>query len=200
MDHTELPASTPPAPPAAARALIGRWLAAGTLASLFSTVVLAWHGRRRHGSTTALINSPSHWVHGDRALRANAFSLRFTLLGGLIHHFSSMFWAVLYEAFLSSRRKRAADNDSEAPRTPSTSEVIAAASALTAVAWLVDTRLVPSRLTPGFERRSSAAGMLFIYGSFAAGLAAGALWMQRKKPSETPATARLYPMRRTGSV
>ncbi|MFT3859583.1 MAG: hypothetical protein QM742_19460 [Aquabacterium sp.] len=175
---------------------INRWLAAGSMASLLSMLVLAWHGRRRHGSSTALINSPSHWVHGDRALRANAFSLRFTLLGALIHHLSSMFWAVLYEGVLSAWRKpQTPDSAPPAAQTPSAAGMVATASALTAVAWLVDTRLVPARLTPGFERRSSSTGMLMIYGAFAVGLAAGALMIQRKSRPDTPANApapRLY--------
>lgn len=203
--------SSPVADPSLRKtAPFSRWLAAGSMASLLSTLVLAWYGRRRHGSSTALINSPSHWIHGDRALRANAFSLRFTLLGALIHHLSSMFWGVVYEGFLSAWRKRRTSGQEEggesgspegegapAAKLPSTAEALAAASALSVVAWLVDTRLVPPRLTPGFERRSSSKGMVLIYGSFAVGLAAGAL-MLRRKPAGQP-DAKLYTVRAVGS-
>lgn len=193
---------TPSAPTAESPSLkpsLNRWLAAGSMASLLSMLVLAWHGRQRHGSSTSLINSPSHWVHGDRALRANAFSLRFTLLGALIHHLSSMFWAVLYEGVLSAWRKPPSDKTAPSAAAPSAAGMVATASALTAVAWLVDTRLVPARLTPGFERRSSSTGMLMIYGAFAVGLAAGAFMIQRKASAgaATSTAPRLY---RVGSA
>jgi hypothetical protein len=165
---------------------LGRLLATGSMASLLSMAVLAWHGRRRHGSSTSLINSPSHLVHGDRALRANAFSLRFTLMGAAIHHLSSMFWAVVYEGFLNAWRKRRGTSG-EGPEgaiapssAPSTPEALAMATVLSSIAWLVDTRLVPARMTPGFERRSSKTGMLMIYSAFAVGLTAGALMIRRQ--------------------
>jgi hypothetical protein len=180
---------------------LGRWLATGSMASLLSMLVLAWHGRWRHGSSTALINSPSHVVHGDRALRANAFSLRFTILGALIHHLSAMFWAVLYEGFLQAWRKRRESTGAERTspnQAPSAVQAIATATVLSTVAWVVDTRLVPSRLTPGFERRSSSTGMVMIYGAFAVGLAAGALMISRKTGAEKPETQR-DPVVRTGT-
>jgi hypothetical protein len=153
-------------------------------------LVLAWQGRHRHGSSAALINAPSHWVHGDKALRANAPSLKFTLLGAAIHHASALFWATLYEGILralpvtsgqgdQTRQSLPAGQDTRA-RTPSKTSLITAASALTTAAWLVDTRLVPSRLTPGFERRSSRTGLAVTYGAFAAGLAMGALAARRR--------------------
>jgi hypothetical protein len=178
--------------PATARTTFNRWLATGSMASLLSMLVLAWHGRQRHGSRASLINSPSHVVHGDRALRANAFSLRFTLLGGVIHHISAMFWAMVYEGFLNAWRKRREVSPAAAAESPpSTAEALAAASVLTSIAWLVDTRLVPSRLTPGFERRSSSTGMLMIYGAFAVGLTAGALMIRRNagRPQEAKPTS-----------
>jgi hypothetical protein len=52
--------------------------------------------------------------------------------------------------------------------------------ALTAAAAVVDLKLAPSRLTPGFERRSPRS-LTCVYGGFAAGLAlGGALWRQRR--------------------
>ncbi|MGE5450672.1 MAG: hypothetical protein ACM3VZ_02355 [Acidobacteriota bacterium] len=153
-----------------------RWLTTGTAASLLSMLALAWHGRRRHGSSTSLINAPSHWIFGDRALRANGISWRFTLLGSLIHHASSLFWSAFYEATLNARPSDTSDTgpDAAAPREPSTGMIVLNAAALTTLAWLVDTRIVPDRLSPGFQRRSSKMGMLLIYGSFAAGLMLGA--------------------------
>lgn len=149
-----------------------RWLATGTLASVLSMCALAWHGRRRHGSSVSLINAPSHWIHGERALRANETSWRFTLPGAIIHHASSLFWAAFYEVSLNGRRRRHIGSDDALSASTTTVAAINAVG-LTTLAWLVDTRIVPDGLSPGFQRRSSKGGMLLIYGAFALGLFLG---------------------------
>lgn len=152
-----------------------RWLRTGTYAGLLSMAALAWHGRRRHGSSVSLINAPSHWIHGDRALRANQTSWRFTLPGTVIHQASSLFWSAIYECCLNGRRTQSNQTGSAV--------VMAATQAvgLTVLAWAVDTRLIPDRLSPGFQRRSSKSGMLLIYGSFAVGLFVGTLVQSRNR-------------------
>jgi hypothetical protein len=141
----------------------------GSLASLLSAVVLAWCGRAETGSAAAALNAPSHWLWGRRALRSDGASLRHTLPGMAIHHASSLFWGVFYEA-LQARRRRV---------TPALA--LADAAAVTAVAALVDLRLVPERLTPGFERRLSARSLSGVYLGFAAGLALGGLLVRRAR-------------------
>ena len=190
------------APGYALKPALGRWLATGTMASLASLTTLALYGRRRHGSSTSLINSPSHWVHGDRALRANSFSLRYTVWGALIHHLSSMFWAMFYEGLLGARHRRQQAGAQQPSPPPSAAELMAAASALSTIAWLVDTKVVPPRLTPGFERRSSPTGLVLIYGSFAVGLALGALITNsasKTQGKQAPAPENLHKLPKTGS-
>ena len=53
-------------------------------------------------------------------------------------------------------------------------QVVADAVAVTAVAALVDLKVVPEWLTPGFERRLSRPSLAGVYVGFAAGLALGA--------------------------
>jgi len=48
------------------------------------------------------------------------------------------------------------------------------------VAALVDLRLVPERLTPGFERRLSRRSLAWTYVGFGAGLALAGLLAQRR--------------------
>jgi len=141
----------------------------GSLASLLSAAVLAWRGRAETGHAAAALNAPSHWLWGRRALRRNDASLRHTLPGIAIHHASSLFWALFYEG-LQSRRRRV---------TPA--GAMADAAAVTAVAALVDLRLVPERLTPGFERRLSARSLSGVYLGFAAGLALGGLLVRQSR-------------------
>jgi hypothetical protein len=47
--------------------------------------------------------------------------------------------------------------------------------AVAALAYFVDYRLTPRRLTPGYERRLSGRALLAVYASLAAGLALGGL-------------------------
>lgn len=134
----------------------------GTLASLASAAVLAWRGRRENRRPLGPLNAPAHWVWGRESLRRDDASLRHTLTGAVVHHGSSLFWAVFYEA-LRSRRAR-----------PTPANAVSDAAAITAIAATVDLKLVPERLTPGFERRLSKRGLVWVYASFAAGLALGA--------------------------
>jgi len=141
---------------------------AGGIASVLSTAYLAWAGRRR-GTAAAPVNAVSHWFFGDRALRRDGASLRYTLTGYLIHHVASVFWGTLHARYWAQQPGH---------RAP----VPAAAGALgaSAVACLVDYRLTPKRLTPGFEHRLDRKEMAAVYGVFAAGLLLGTLLMKRR--------------------
>lgn len=152
------------------RSLISRLpgvLLTGTLASIASATVLAWRGWRENGRALGPLNAPAHWLWGGESLRRDGASLRHTLTGVLVHHASSLFWAVFYELL---RLRRA---------SPTPVNAIGDAAAITAVAAAVDLRLVPQRLTPGFERRISRRGLVWVYASFAAGLALGACFRRR---------------------
>lgn len=154
---------------------IYRTLASGTLASLLSTLVMTRRGRVDSHSALAPLNAPSHWLHGDKALAQDGPSWRYTGTGTLIHHASAMMWGVLYDRLLSRSTRL----------NGSAGGVVAGAAALTAVAALVDFKLVPSRLTPGFEHRLSRQSLLGVYAAFAAGLALGGLLSRRRKDAPT---------------
>ena len=140
----------------------GRMLVPGTLAALASAAVLAAYGRREIGSIAAPMNGPSQWVWGRGAPYRDDATWRHTALGFAIHHGASLFWGVLFEFF----RRRA-------PRdVPGT---VASAVTTAAIANVVDFKLTPERLTPGFEKRLSHRALFATYAAFAMGLAAGAL-------------------------
>jgi hypothetical protein len=134
----------------------------GTLASLASGAVLAWRGRTDNASAAAPLNAPAHWIFGDESLRQDDASWRHTATGMATHHMSSVFWAALHQ-LLISRHRRA---------TPA--RVAADAVAVTGIAAVVDLKVVPKRLTPGFERRLSRPSLAGVYVGFAIGLALGA--------------------------
>jgi hypothetical protein len=139
-------------------------LVSGTVASVASTISLSLLGKAELDKSAAPVNGPSQWIWGRHAPYQNRFSLRYTIVGYLIHHAASVFWAVWYERL--RQRLPAAEN---------LAWVLAPAVATAAAAYTVDFHLTPQRLTPGFEHRLSKRSLLTVYGTFALGLAATAL-------------------------
>jgi len=133
----------------------------GGLASALSAIMLAWRGRRDVGAGAAPLNAPTHWL-SDKALRQARPSLRYTLTGMIVHHLSSVFWAVFFE-------RGCPNGGRDAPTA------LRDAAAVSAMAAVVDLQLVPERLTPGFEHHLSARSLFLVYATFAAGLALGSM-------------------------
>ena len=145
-----------------------RMLLPGTFAALASAAVLAGYGKRETGSAVAPMNGPSQWVWGHHAPYRNDATWRHTALGYAIHHGASLFWGALFEFF----RRRAPQD------IPGT---IASAVTTAAIANVVDFKLTPERLTPGFEKRLSHRALFATYAAFAVGLAAGGILSRTKQ-------------------
>lgn len=142
----------------------------GSFASLTSAAALALRGREETGHAVSTLNAPSHWVWGERAVWRDDTTLRYTAAGFGIHHASSIFWAVAHE---KTRR---------VPLPPAENAFashLKRAALTTALAAFVDLRVVPGRLTPGFERRLSVPSLALVYGLFAVGLAVGSYLVNR---------------------
>lgn len=159
-------------------------LEAGAVASVLSAVVLAIASKQETGSSFACLNATSHWIWGDGAARHQEASVRHTIAGYAIHHAASCFWGVLYERVLGERTAGL----SATPR-------VAAGLAAAAVACFVDYRVVPHRLSPGFElrlsRRAIAAGYLgFGLGLALAGMARTDRAPARRREDSAPEVAR----------
>jgi hypothetical protein len=151
--------------------MLGRAAVAGTLAAVASTLVLAWRGGREAGSAVLPLNAPVHWLQGDAALHDRSPSVRRTGASQLIHWASSVFWALGFEAWRGRREARTPAN------------LLAGAAAVSAVAAAVDLKLVPHRLTPGFQEHLSRRGLAWVYAGFAAGLAVGGVLLNRRRPT-----------------
>lgn len=149
----------------------------GSIASVLSTFYLAWLGRR-HGKTAAPVNAPSHWVFGDAALRQERPTTRYTLSGIAIHHAASIFWGVLHAAAWGAKVEN---------KTPG--RAVAGAVAASTLACLVDYKLTPDRLTPGFEHHLSRSEMARVYGVFAVGLLVGTLLLRERAARAAAADA-----------
>lgn len=144
--------------------------AAWALAAAASSAVLAWRSRLDTGQSSAGFNAVSHWLWPEKALKADDPSLRYTGTGAAVHVMSSLLWAALYGWWLKGAGRRS-----------SISDALGKAAAVTSVAALVDLKLVPDRLTPGFERRLSPRSVALVYASFGAGLlVAGALALRSR--------------------
>lgn len=133
-------------------------MALGSAASTLSAAVLAWRSRQDTGDALAGLNAPSQWLHGSEALRARGPDGKHTAVGGAIHWASSVWWGALYQALRSARRR------------PTTANAVTDAVAVTALSAVVDLKLVPERLTPGFQHHLRPSSLALVYGSFALGL------------------------------
>src|SRR5688500_10932107 len=131
----------------------------GTAASLASAAALMAGSKIRDGSWAGGLNGPSQWLWGESEAYTREATLKHTAVGYAIHHSTSVFWAVIYEAIFGGSKKK--------PPLQRCTEAIASA----ATAYVVDYHLTPRRLQPGFEKHVSPAGMVAAYAAFAAGLA-----------------------------
>jgi hypothetical protein len=138
-------------------------LVSGSVASVTSTAALMLFGAAAIGRPFAPTNAVSHWVHGASATRADRFSWRHTVTGYLTHHCASVFWALLHEKLFGSA----------AAARRGALRALGDATATATVAWVVDYRLTPRRLMPGYERRLARKPLYAVYAAFAAGLALG---------------------------
>lgn len=142
---------------------------AGSLASLLSTAVLAFAGKREAGSAAAPINAVSHWYWGDEALHRQRTDLTHTAVGYLTHHGAATFWALAYAALSRNR-----------PALRTTPGIVLGAVATSATACFTDYQLTPERFTPGFEHRLSNSALVGVYAAFALGLGVGALALREQ--------------------
>lgn len=138
-------------------------LISGTTASLVSTAALSLLARTEGKSAYQATNATSHWLHGDAAASHAEADVAHTALGYGTHHASAVFWALPFQMWLAARPPR------------SRLELLRAASAVAAIAAVVDYVVVPRRVTPGWELVLSRRSMVATYGATAIGLAAGAL-------------------------
>lgn len=139
------------------------WL--GTGVSLATAAVLGAVAAARGRSPVRVVNSTSHWIHGDRGARTAAFDLSHTATGWATHHTASLFWAAVFEVVRRVGRRRSA---------------VADATLVSALAAFIDYAVVPKRLTPGWEKVVSPGAIALAYGAMALVLAAGTLAHERR--------------------
>lgn len=132
-------------------------MVAGIVAAAATLGVLVGFGAA-HGAWLQPLDAVAHVVVGSRAYLIDDFVPAVTLLALLIHVLSIVLWAVVF-AVLAGRLRGWG--------------LGAAAAAFAGVAWLVDQRLTPAGLAPGFERSLSGAETAAVYVVFAVALGLG---------------------------
>ena len=143
----------------------------GTAASLLSAAMLAVCSKLEQNSFAGGINGPSQWLWGEREAYTREATIKHTVVGYLIHHLTSTFWAAFYEKLFGGAQRKSA------------TRVVTEAATLSAAAYVVDYKLTPKRLRPGFEKHVSPPAMVVIYACFALGLAGATLWCHRSAAS-----------------
>lgn len=135
---------------------IGSALVPGSVASIVSSIVVTLFSTLDAKAWAAGTNATSQWVWGEQAHMHDELSVRYTVLGYVIHHASSIFWACGYQLTGS--------------RTDAPTRSLLKAMAITLLAYVVDYYVVPARLSPGFDRHISSVGLFAVYSAFALGL------------------------------
>jgi hypothetical protein len=129
-----------------------RALLTGAIACTAMLLTAALRGTHDSGSAVAPINATSHVAWGDRGAHAARIDTKHTLLGLLVNGGASVFWSGLYEAAFG----KAADRG----HYPT---AVLGGAAIAALAYVTDYRLVPRRLTPGWELRLSPGSLALMY-------------------------------------
>jgi len=143
----------------------------GSVAAVLSSAALLCGGRFERGRALATHNGPSQWVYGRAAAFRRSVTLRYTLVGYLVHHASSCLWAAAHHGVLgaNARKRRFMQH-------------LGTAAAVAALANVVDYQVVPKRLQPGFDKHVSRTSLFAAYAAFGLGLAVGSWLLERNAP------------------
>jgi hypothetical protein len=131
------------------------------VATVAACAVCGWIEKR---SGLAPINAVAHVLYGDEAFGPAASTWtprsvrRYTLPALAVNWAAMAGWAALFELL--------------APRGASASRKLAAGAGTSLIAWFVDYRLVPPRLTPGIEAHLSGRSIFWVYVALALAFAA----------------------------
>lgn len=146
-------------------------LIAGTVAALASAGVAAWCAHRQRGHAAGPINAVSHIAWGGSAESQARKDGPNTVVGWLLHHGASVFWATGFELFFGRAAERSLRN------------ALLGGATTAATAYVVDYHLVPERFVPGFEARLSNRALFYVYAALGAGLALTARMRARPSPA-----------------
>jgi hypothetical protein len=136
-----------------------------SIATTATTAAALFVSKAETSYAAAALNATSHILWGDEAAKHDDPDLEHTLVGGALNASAMGAWAFIQELL---------------PRAHTPLGAVTKGVFVSALAYVTDYFIVPKRLTPGFEKRLSPAGMLTMYGSLAGALALGE-WIARRE-------------------
>jgi hypothetical protein len=122
----------------------------GAAAEIATSSVLAVCGALR-GDLAGPLNAVSHIAWGERAAFRRGVSPKYTGVGFALNGAAVTSWAALHELLFRRRP-------------------LLGGALVSALAYATDYFVVPRRVTPGFEKRLSPAGMFAVYAALALAL------------------------------
>jgi hypothetical protein len=143
-------------------------LFSGTITNADLLAALAVFAKARRESAISPINAISHAVWGQRAARADSPSLQYTIPSLIINQVGTILWAMIYEKLRGE--------DVHARR------ILPNAGLISALAYITDYRIMPKRLTPGYELRLPPKALYGIYGALALSLASSTAASRMEAP------------------
>jgi hypothetical protein len=139
----------------------------GAVATIATTAAAAACGLIENRRAAAPINAVSHIVWGDEAADHSAPSVTYTVPGLALNAAAVTSWAVLQELLFGRQQERR-----------SVGKALVDGALVSGLAYVTDYYLVPSRFTPGFEKRLSNRSLAGIYSVLGASLGM-ASWLRR---------------------
>ncbi|QCF26828.1 hypothetical protein [Hydrocarboniclastica marina] len=146
---------------------IRNMLFSGTAGAAAVCGAIAILGRTDSGSALAPINASSHIYWGPEAGEVEQPTLAQTVPGLAINIGASFWWAMVFELTFG---RKLGQGDGQISFT----KAIAGGLATAGLAYIVDYKLVPKRLTPGWEQRLSGGSVLAGLAALGLGIGAGA--------------------------
>ena len=122
------------------------------LVAASAALAVAAVGQLENGDAATPLNAVSHIAWGDESFDQSDVSLKYTGAGLALNQVSVTSWALLHEWIFGKARDKGQWKIS-----------LAGGFLVSALAYLVDFKLVPEKLKPGFERKLSSGGLLAVY-------------------------------------
>lgn len=144
-------------------ATVGKWV--GPL-SLATAAACGWVENR---DAISPVNAVSHIVFGDEAFEQNTPSLKYTMTSVALNDSACLSWATMFEWLFGD----AADKGN-------VPVALLGGALVSGVAYVTDYKIVPERLTPGFERHLSSRSLAVVYVVLGLSMALVALGKRRR--------------------
>jgi hypothetical protein len=151
--------------PSALASAVAPALGSTVVTTATSTASLLWFGKHYARSPWEPFDAISHIAWGDRAFLRDELDVRHTLVGFLLNVGAVAMWSALHGIIVGRR--------SHMPRAIPLA--LASGVVVAATAYVVDFKVVPKRVTPGFEKKLPARPLRKVYAILAVSFAAGSL-------------------------